>query len=96
MKVITTLLAVLVLGTFSVNAQEKGKGKKGAPNPEAAFKKADANSDGKVTKEEFVKGKKDAAKAETAFGKLDKDSSGDLSLEEFKAMAAKGKKKEPK
>jgi Ca2+-binding EF-hand superfamily protein len=91
MKVITTLLAVLVLGTFSVNAQEKGKGKKPA-DPEAMFKKKDGNSDGKVSKEEFTKGAKDAAKAEAQFGKLDKDSSGDLSLEEFKAGGAKKKK----
>ncbi len=89
MKIITTLLAVLALGTFSVNAQDKPK----KPfDPEAAFKKKDANSDGKLTKEEFTKGAKDAAKAEGQFTKLDKDSSGDVSLEEFKAGGAKKKK----
>lgn len=90
MKALTTILAVLALTTFTVNAQEKGKGKK--PDPEAMFKKKDGNSDGKLSKEEFTKGAKDAAKAETAFGKLDKDKSGDLSLEEFKAMGGKKKK----
>ena len=91
MKVITTLLAVLALGTFAVNAQEKGKGKKPA-DPEAMFKKKDANGDGKLSKEEFTKGAKDAAKAETQFTAKDKDKSGDISLEEFKAMGGKKKK----
>jgi Ca2+-binding EF-hand superfamily protein len=89
MKALTTILAVLALGTFAVNAQEKGKGK---ADPAAMFKKKDSNGDGKLSKEEFTKGAKDAAKAETAFGKLDKDKSGDLSMEEFKAMGGKKKK----
>ena len=43
---------------------------------DALFKKKDANTDGKVSKEEFLKGQKDAAKAETQFTKKDKDKDG--------------------
>jgi Ca2+-binding EF-hand superfamily protein len=92
MKVITTLLAVLALASFTtVNAQEKGK-KKG--DPEAAFKKMDTNGDGSVSKEEFMASpmaKKDAAKAEKAFGAKDKDKDGKLSKEEFMAQGKKKK-----
>jgi hypothetical protein len=55
MKALTTILAVLALGTFAVNAQEKGKGK---ADPAAMFKKKDSNGDGKLSKEEFTKGAK--------------------------------------
>jgi Ca2+-binding EF-hand superfamily protein len=90
MKALIALVAILAMVSFTDAQEPKGKGKgKGKPSPEDMFKRKDANSDGKVSKEEFTKGAKDAAKAETAFGKLDKDSSGDLSLEEFKAMGAK-------
>ena len=70
-------------------AAAEGEAKK-AVDMDAMFKKKDANSDGKVSKEEFLKGSKDAAKSETQFGKKDKDSDGNLTLEEFKAG---GKKK---
>ncbi len=97
MKALTTILAVLAMGTFAVNAQnaEKGKGEKPKMDPEAFFKKKDANGDGKVSKEEFLKGAKDAAKAEAAFTAKDKDKDGSLTLEEFKAGGGK-KKKEAK
>ena len=91
MKVLTTLLAVLALGTFSVNAQAP-KGEKPKMSPEEMFKKKDANGDGKVSKEEFTKGAKDAAKAEAGFAAKDKDKDGNLTLEEFKA-GGKGKGK---
>lgn len=99
MKVITTILTVLALTTLAVNAQEKGKGKaKPKASPEETFKKKDANSDGKLSKEEFLKGAP-ADKAD-AMGKrftaLDKDKDGSVSLDEFKAgMAGKGKGKAP-
>ena len=96
MKALTTIIAVLAMSTFAVNAQnaEKGKGEKAKQDPEAFFKKKDANSDGKVSKEEYLKGSKDAAKSETRFTSLDKDKDGNLTLEEFKAGG--GKKKEAK
>ena len=50
----------------------------------ADFKKADANKDGKVTKEEFLAvRKKDPAKAERSFVRYDADKSGDISESEF-------------
>ncbi len=61
-------------------------------DPEAFFKKKDANGDGKVSKEEFLKGAKDAAKAEAAFTAKDKDKDGSLTLEEFKTGGGKKKK----
>lgn len=96
MKALTTILAVLALGTFAVNAQDKGKAKM---TPEEAFKKKDANSDGKVSKEEFTK-TKDATKADglaKMFDVKDKNKDGSLDLEEFKAGGkGKGKAKAPK
>ena len=84
MKALTTILAVLALGTFVVNAaDEKPKAKM---TPEEAFKKKDGNGDGKVSKEEFLaspQAKKDAAKAEERFGKMDKDKDGSLTVEEM-------------
>jgi Ca2+-binding EF-hand superfamily protein len=96
MKALTTILAVLALGTFVVNAaDEKPKAKM---TPEEAFKKKDGNGDGKVSKEEFTK-TKDATKAE-GLGKMfdakDKNKDGSLDLEEFKAGGkGKGKGKAP-
>ncbi len=96
MKILTTILAVLAMGAFSVNAQAP-KGEKAKMTPEDAFKKKDANSDGKLSKEEFSKNK-DAAKSEAAakgFDAKDKNKDGSLDLEEFKA-GGKGKPKAPK
>lgn len=93
MKALTTIIAVLAMSAVAVNAQNAEKGKdKPKQDPEAYFKKKDANSDGKVSKEEFLKGAKDAAKAETQFAARDKDKDGNLTLEEFKAGGGKKKK----
>jgi len=82
----------------------KGKGKKKA-DPEALFKKLDANSDGKVTREEFTKITELGKKAKTAkpkkldklFAKLDTNNDGSLTLDEFKKITElKGKKKKAK
>jgi Ca2+-binding EF-hand superfamily protein len=94
MKAITTILSVLALASF-VNAAE-GDAKKDKPkmDPEKAFAKLDANSDGSVSKEEFMaspQAKKDAAKAEESFGKRDKDKDGKISKEEFTAAPKKKK-----
>ena len=53
----------------------------------------DANSDGKLSKEEFLKGAKEEnkAKMETGFAAKDKDKDGNLTLEEFKAGGKKKK-----
>ena len=91
MKPIITLFAVLSIASISFSADEAKKPAEGKAkaDPEAMFKKKDANSDGKVSKEEYLKGSKDAAKSETQFTKKDKDSDGNLTLEEFKATGKK-------
>ena len=95
MKPIITLFAVLSIASISFSADEakkpEGDKPKAKADPEASFKKKDANSDGKVSKEEFLKGQKDAAKSETQFTKKDKDSDGNLTLEEYKATGKKAK-----
>jgi Ca2+-binding EF-hand superfamily protein len=94
MKVTSILFALLVATSFSYGADAEKKADKPKVDPAAAFAKKDANSDGKVSKEEFLKGAKDAAKAEAAFAAKDKDKDGSLSKEEF--TAAGGKKKKDK
>jgi Ca2+-binding EF-hand superfamily protein len=61
--------------------------------PEDVYKKLDANSDGKVSLEEYTAGKEGKKKenAEKQFKKLDANSDGALSLEEFKAGQKKPK-----
>lgn len=57
-------------------------------NPEEAFKKIDADSDGSVTLAEFKAspmGKRDESKVEERYSKLDANSDGKVTLEEFKA-----------
>ena len=88
MKIAFALCALLLVGAMTVNAQDKPKAK---ADPEAMFKKKDANGDGKLSKEEFTKGAKDPAKAEAAFDKMAKD--GFVSKEDFIANAGKKKGK---
>jgi Ca2+-binding EF-hand superfamily protein len=99
MKALTTLFAVLALGALSLHAEDAKKGDaKPKMDPEAAFKKKDANGDGKLTKEEYTKGAP-ADKAEGMAKRFDAMAKGkdSLTLEEFKAaMASAGKKKAPK
>ena len=80
MKRLMMLALCFAIATPAIAADKPKK------DPEAAFKKLDKNSDGKVSKEEFAAGAKDAAKADKAFAKKDKNGDGSLSLEEFKAM----------
>jgi Ca2+-binding EF-hand superfamily protein len=84
-------LAAVALGAASSYAADKAD--KPKADPEAAFKKLDANSDGSLTEAELV-GKKDgdkATKAKELFAKLDKDKDGKVTLEEFKARGKKAK-----
>lgn len=87
MKLLTSLLALAVLGGFAFAADEKPAGDKPKRSPEEAFKKLDSNSDNAVDLEEFKAGpmgKKDPVKAEEVFKKRDKDGDGKLTLEEMK------------
>jgi EF hand len=98
MKLLTSFAAMLAL-CISVNAADDKKkpdaaaGAKPKVDPAVVFGKKDANSDGKLSKEEFTAKAKDAAKAETQFGARDKDKDGFVSKEEFTAPAG-GKKKQ--
>ena len=84
-------LAFIVAAVLCVPALAEEKKK---ATPEEMFKKMDANSDGKVSKEEFVGKKKDdkLTKAEAMFKKKDKNNDESLDLDEFKAAGKKGKK----
>jgi len=106
-------MAVLALsiGAFAVTAADEPKEEKkddkkgfGPRDPAATFKRMDADSDGKVTKEEFKKGfgggfrgKGDAKPpegkgdfSERIFERLDADKDGVLTEEEFKKGMANG------
>ncbi len=94
MKSITSILAVLAIGTSFATAADAAADAKPKRDPAVAFKKLDANNDGKLSAEEWAASpaaKKDAAKATEVFGKKDKDGDKSLTLEEF---SAGGKKKD--
>lgn len=61
-----------------------------ADHHDTAFKECDANSDGKVTKQEFL------TKKEKAFEKADKNSDGALSESEHAEMLQNWKEKKAK
>ena len=94
-------LAVVFAAALSVGfgEEEKGKAKeKARVILPPAFKKLDADADGKVTEAEFLaspgakKAIEDGKDPKKGFAAKDKDKSGDLTLEEFSA-APKGKGK---
>jgi cytochrome c553 len=69
-------------------------------DPEAAFKRGDANGDGKLSKEEFLKQAAEAPRlkgnpdlAKQLFERLDTNRDGVLTLEEFRKVAQLGTKK---
>jgi Ca2+-binding EF-hand superfamily protein len=97
MKTLTSILSALALATtFATAADAPAKGEKKKADPEAMFKKLDADGNGSLSLEEFKAGpmgKKDPAKAEEIFKKKDTNNDGSLSLQEFEAHGGKGGKK---
>lgn len=94
MKIILSLGALLLSAslTFAADGDKPGKppggGDRPRGNPEEMFKKADANGDGSLSKEEFLatpRGKENPERAEKMFGAKDKDKDGKLTKEEFAA-----------
>src|SRR4051812_17961819 len=100
MKIITTLLALILSASFACAAdredkktedtksgeQEKLGPRDRAKQQEEMFKQMDANSDGKVSKEEFNAkqgGDKAAGGAADRFSKLDRNNDGELTKREF-------------
>ena len=87
MKQLVCLLVVFAMSVGSIDLAVAAAKK----DPEARFKKLDANNDGKLSLEEYV-GKRTGEKkekAEKAFKKKDKDGDGFLSLEEYKPKKKK-------
>lgn len=96
MKKILTILAVLAVSASFATAAEGDKKEGKKRDPEAMFKRIDADSDGKVTAEELKNspmGKRNPDRVDEMFKKGDKNSDGSMDLEEFKASRQGGKKK---
>jgi hypothetical protein len=96
-RIVVVALATAFAFSSTVNAQDEKKKKRGG-DPEQTFKTMDADSDGKVTKEEFKEKApgKMKERADQLFSRVDKDGNGSISLEEWKSFStdrAKGKKK---
>jgi Ca2+-binding EF-hand superfamily protein len=97
-KLVTALLAGVVLfsGSLVVAADKGGKEKK--KDASAAFKRLDVDKDGKLSRDEFAKfghGKKkdpDRTKLDKGFKRLDTNNDGFLSQEEFKKLFERRKK----
>jgi hypothetical protein len=97
MKITFALCAFLLAGGLALKAADKAD--KPKADPEAAFKKLDTNSDGKLSKDEFLKladNFKDKEKARKkltdAFEMIDTDKMG-LSIQQFRTYFEKARKK---
>lgn len=85
---VIAIVAMLLMTTTSIFAQEKKKG-----NPEKVFKRLDTNEDGFITVNELEANEK-TKKLAKRFLKIDANEDAKVSLEEFIAFRAKaGKKK---
>jgi len=93
MRKLLSLLALtaVMFGSMSLAAAADQKDQN--RDPEAVFKRLDADKDGFLSEKEFLaKREGDAAtKAKEVFARLDKDKDGKVTLEEFKARGKKAK-----
>jgi Ca2+-binding EF-hand superfamily protein len=89
MRITLSLMALLFAASTAVGAEtEKPAEGKKKRDPEAQFKRLDADADGAVSKEEWNASrpaKKDPERAAKAFTAKDKDGDGKLTKEEFAA-----------
>lgn len=85
-----TVALGLVLASASSFAHNHMKGKHMGKHMEEEFKKADTNSDGKLSKEEWT------AKHNAKFADMDSNSDGMITLEEQQAMRDEMKKAKKK
>jgi hypothetical protein len=92
MKTLITGLtfAALLACTTSTFAGPGAKGERKPRDPDQIFKKLDANSDGKLTFEEF-KGQRPEERAKKAFARMDANNDSAISREEFKLPERKKK-----
>jgi len=105
-KLILTVVLALAFSATSM-AQDEKKNKRQQATPEETFKKMDANSDGKVTKEELKKWvesnermqkqlERDPEMVNKMFDRMDVNKKGAVSLEDYKKYreeASKNRKK---
>ncbi len=84
---VLTILALVAGGSITHAAPGKG------PDPQKAFSRKDANSDGSLTLDEYKTGMKDKQleKADKRFKKIDTNGDGKVSFDEFKAGMPKPK-----
>jgi len=90
MRITTLILAVFAFAvTETVTLAAPGK----APDPQKAFSRKDANSDGSLTLDEYKTGMKDKQleNADKRFKKIDTNGDGKVSFDEFKAGMPKPK-----
>ena len=99
MRKTTFIVAVAVAAAVALPALAQppagggGRGPQQTPEARAAaFKTADTNADGKLSKDEFTASLPEArrANADMAFGRRDANTDGAITLEEFTAPGGRG------
>ncbi|MFT3946914.1 MAG: EF-hand domain-containing protein [Agriterribacter sp.] len=82
------LVCMLVTGFATVSSYAQEKKEPTKRDPEALFKKLDADGDGKISKDEADKAEHKMIKDH--FSEIDTNSDGYISKDEFKAFKPKG------
>ena len=93
MRLSTLVLTLLALAAAESVATAAPAAPGKAPDPQKAFSRKDANSDGSLTLDEYKTGMKDKQleKADKRFKKIDTNGDGKVSFDEFKAGMPKPK-----